>query len=469
LYFCKKIILKKYISIAVLFFLASFSFSQNSVSYKVTGLKSEKAYLSAIYGSLQTIVDSCTISKGLIEFKNTSALPVGVYRISFEDSLYTDIIINNETIIMSNNVADQLDSIKIISSRENKVYYDYWRMSTYINDSVQMITKIGNAIYEANHHKLTPDLDSMARKAYRLTATLDSFTSQLINANPGLYASKLLKAYITPDWTEYKKTPGAKIYKNKSGFLKEHFFDNIDFSDSTLLNSEVFYVLCNDYLTRFVDPETDSNYIAAVDFILNKALPYQPVYKYILNLFVNTFSDTEWEETFIHLIDNYVLKNTCGPGEHDKKMSERAAALKRLKPGNKAPEIILNDVNGTSRNLYEINAKVILIMFWSSECEHCEEVIPQIIHIYSVYKPLGLEVFAVSVDTDRKSWTNAVSKNGSDWINVSDLKGFQSPVIAAYNAYSTPTFYLLDAEKKIISHPYSPKQMSDGLQNAFGK
>ncbi len=462
--------MKKVFFISAIFFLAvTFSFAQYSVSYKIKGLKSDKAYLSAVYGSLYNIIDSCTISGGMIEFKKTSAIPVGVYRISFDDSLYTDIIINNEEILMSNNIGDQLDSIKIIKSHENKVYFEYWRMSTYLNDSIQMITKIGNAIYEANNHKLTPDLDSMARKAYILSAKIDSITEQLIINNPGLYVSKLLKAYITPDWAEYKKIPGAKIYKNRNSFLKEHFFDNIDFSDSTLLNSEVFYVLCNDYLTRFVDPETDSNYITAVDFILNKAAPYKLVYNYILNLFVSTFSDTEWEETFIHLVDNYLLKNTCSQGEHDKKMSERVAVMKKLKPGNKAPEISLNDVNGIYRNLYEVNAKVTLIMFWSSECEHCEEVIPQIIHIYSMYKPMGLEVFAVSVDTDRKSWISAVNKNGSDWINVSDLKGFQSPVIAAYNAFSTPTFYLLDADKKIISHPYSPKQMTEGLQNAFGK
>lgn len=461
----------KKLFIALLIFLISigFSLAQQAVSYTIAGLKDGKAYLLAVHGGRQDPVDSCHTLNGLIEFKNTAALPAGVYRISFEDSLFTDIIINNEVVIMSNNMDNMLDSLKILSSKENKIYYDFWRLSTYINDTIDLISDLGNKIYEENGHVLTPDLDSMARKTRDLSAKLDYFTNQLITRNPGLYASKLLKAYVSPDWSAYKKTAGAKSYKSKHLFLKEHYFDHIDFSDSTLLNSEVFYVLCNDYLARFAEPETDSTYIAAIDFILNKTQQNSPVYNYILNLFVSTFDDTEWEETFIHLVDNYLSKNTCTPSEYDKNMTERAAVLKTLKPGNKAPGIVLNDIDGKPKDLYSVQAKVTVLMFWSSQCEHCEAVMPQMLHTYSVYHPLGLEIFAVSADSDKKAWTDAVNKHELKWINVSDLKGFQSPVIIAYNAYSTPTFFLLDKEKNIISHPYSPKEMSERLQKAFGK
>jgi len=456
---------------ALLIFLVSvgFSFAQHSVSYTITGLKNSRIYLSAVHGSRYDVVDSSNSVNGRIEFKNIANLPVGVYRISFADSLFTDVILNNENVVIANKLDNLTGGMNIISSEENKIYYEYWRMSSTINDSIQLISELGDAIYKSNNYKRTPDLDSMALKVYLLSEKLNKYTYQLVSKSQGLYVNKLLKAYATPDWPAYKKTTGAKTYKNKYAFLKEHFFDNIDFSDSTLLNSEVFYVLCTDYLTKYADPATDSNYMAAIDFILNKAQPYPPVYKYILNLFVNTFDDTEWVETFIHLVDDYLAKNTCTTDEHDRNMSERAAVLKKLKPGNKAPEIILYDVDGKPVSLYATKSKVTLLMFWSSECEHCEEVMSQINNTYSLYKPLGLEVFAVSADTDKNSWISAVKKYELTWINVSDLKGFQSPAIIAYNAYSTPTFFLLDSEKNIISHPYSPKEMAEGLQKALEK
>ncbi|HPS26373.1 MAG TPA: redoxin domain-containing protein [Bacteroidales bacterium] len=449
--------------------LSGFSFAQHTVSYQVSGLTNSKAYLLSKYGSTYKTVDSCVATQGAIVFNHSSSQPAGVYRIAFADSLFTDIILNHENVRLSSRIGNLSDSLKILESTENQVYHEYWIISSHIQDTIDLISVAGNKIYEENGHKLTPTLDSMARKTYQLSAQLDQITNQLIIKNPGLYVTKLLKAYVTPDWQAYKKTPGAKIYKNKNAFLKEHYFDNVDFSDFTLLYSEVFYVLCNDYLSGFVNPETDSGYIAAVDFILSKAQPESPVYSYLLNLLVNTFEDTEWEETFIHLVDNYLLKNTCTPDEHDKNMTERAAVMKQLRPGKLAPAIMLNNSEGKPITLYDLDAKVILLVFWSSVCEHCEKAMPQLQQIYETYHPLGLEIMAISADTDKKSWLEAINRQGLKWINVADLKGFESPVIKTYNAYSTPTFFLLDHEKKIISHPYSPKAMMEGLEKAFGK
>ncbi|HNX06575.1 MAG TPA: DUF4369 domain-containing protein, partial [Bacteroidales bacterium] len=251
--------------------LSGFSFAQHTVSYQVSGLTNSKAYLLSKYGSTYKTVDSCVATQGAIVFNHSSSQPAGVYRIAFADSLFTDIILNHENVRLSSRIGNLSDSLKILESTENQVYHEYWIISSHIQDTIDLISVAGNKIYEENGHKLTPTLDSMARKTYQLSAQLDQITNQLIIKNPGLYVTKLLKAYVTPDWQAYKKTPGAKIYKNKNAFLKEHYFDHVDFSDSTLLYSEVFYILCNDYLSSFVNPETDSGYIAAVDFILSKA------------------------------------------------------------------------------------------------------------------------------------------------------------------------------------------------------
>jgi len=460
---------KIFSSLLLVLLVTGLSFAQLSLTYTIHGLQNGKVYLSSVYGSLHEPVDSCSSSDGIIIFNKIEKHPTGVYRISFQDSLYTDVILNHENVIMANDIKNLSGSIRIIESEENKIFYEYWQMEWPINDSIRIISKLGDAIYEANGHKLTPDLDSMALKAYQLSDKLDKYTYSLISKSQGLYVCKLLKAYVTPDWPAYKKTPGVQFYKSKHAFLKEHFFDNVDFSDSTLLNSEVFYVLCTDYLSKFVDTENDSNYIAAVDFVLNKAQPFKPVYDYILNLFIHTFEDTEWEATFIHLVDDYLSKNTCTADESSATLSERSAALKKLKPDLKAPDIQMNDEAGKPVSLYAIKAKVILLMFWSPDCEHCEGVMPQIQHIYATYHPLGLEVMAASIDLDKNAWISAINKYGMKWICVSDHLGFQSPVVKAYNAYSTPTFFLLDSEKNIITHPYSPKQMAEALQKVFGK
>ncbi|MCK9612296.1 MAG: thioredoxin-like domain-containing protein [Bacteroidales bacterium] len=448
------------------FIVYSFSSAQPSITYTITGLNDCKSTLYSTHGSLHFSVDSCISSKGCINFAGNSNLSPGVYRISFMDSLFTDIIVNHEDIVMTNNIYNLIDSLKVISSEENKIYHEYWRAFADINDSIELISELGNVIYEANNHTFTPDLDSMAHKANKFSKKLDSITNSLIIKSQGLYVEKLLKAYLTPDWNEYKKRSDAKKYRNKYEFLKEHFFDNIDFSDSTLLNSEVFYVLSTKYLTEYIDAKSDSAYIKALNFILEKTTPTTPVYDYLLHLFLNTFED-ESEDVFLFLVDNYLLKNTCQQTEQILKISERAEIIKKLKPENPAPDFTVNDINTKPVTLYSLQAKNILLMFWSSDCSHCEEAMPQIIEIFSRYKPLGLEIVSFAIDKNINQWKNAVTKNKMNWINVSDLLGFESPVIKTYNAYSTPTFYLIDSNKIIISRIYSPKQMNEVLERAF--
>ena len=42
-----------------------------------------------------------------------------------------------------------------------------------------------------------------------------------------------------------------------------------------------------------------------------------------------------------------------------------------------------------------------------------------------------------------------------------------SPVIENYNVYRTPTFFLLNADKTILAHPQSPKEMKESLDKAL--
>ena len=446
------------------------SVAQYHINYDVKGLKPAEVYLSSIKGSSYTPIDSVYSENEQIKFNIPETLPVGIYRISFGKNLFTDVVLNHENVVMQNDLESMLDKLEVIESEENKIYYDYWRTSLYINDSIDLISKIGQKLFEANNKVMTHDLDSMASKAYYLDKYLETHTLSLLDKSKGMYVHKLLNAYLEPNYEAYKKQADAIKYKTRRAYLKEHFFDRIDFTDSTLLNSEVFYVLCTDYLTKYVvEEESDSNYIRAVDLILKKTTPDSPVYKYILYLLIDTYEDTPWEATYIHLVDDYLLKNTCEQTSSNQSIAQRAAIMKTLKPGLPATDFTLQSSLGNPINLYSVQAKAVLLLFWSSTCPHCEKVMPQLLDVYQQYHALGLEIVAVSLDTDKKSWLNAIAKNQMKWINVSDLKGIKSYVIKSYNANSTPTFFLLDADKKIIKHPYSPDELMEGLEGVFKK
>jgi peroxiredoxin len=461
--------MKKILFVVFLSLISLNLFSQQGyhIRYTVKGLANGKAYLAVCRGNIRIPVDTTSVVNGVIDFKKKKPLPVGVYRIIFKDSSFTDLVFNNEDVVMENQLPYLRANLKIIKSEETKIFYEYWNTSRQLKDSIDETIKIGEVIYKNNGGVFTSDLDSMQKRVVLLNSNLKNFTTRLIEKSKGMFVQKLLKAYLSPDYEVYLKKPEAFQYKSRFSFLKDHYFDNVDFADSSLLNTEVFYQLANDYISTFSDPPTTDSYIRTIGFVLGKASDSKPVYNYLLNLMMNTFETSDFEEVYVYLIENYYLQNTCESGSGHKTIAAKAEALKKLEIGNSAPEIKMGDVNGNLTSLYSINTKAVLLLFWSAECQHCEAAMLELINIYNDYKPKGLEIFGVSIDTVRSLWIEGISKNNLKWFNVSDLKGLKSEYISSYNIWHTPTFYLLNKEKAIIARPLSVEQLKAKLKEIF--
>ena len=71
----------------------------------------------------------------------------------------------------------------------------------------------------------------------------------------------------------------------------------------------------------------------------------------------------------------------------------------------------------------------------------------------------SFEVVAVSLDEKRDDWLNFISENNLDWINLSDLKGWESKASADYYIYATPTMFMLDSGLKIIAKPTNLEEL----------
>lgn len=118
--------------------------------------------------------------------------------------------------------------------------------------------------------------------------------------------------------------------------------------------------------------------------------------------------------------------------------------------GVNSPDITLPNANGREVSLASLPNKVILIQFWSAKNRDSRIQNEALVDLYSKYKSKGLEIYQVSVDTDRAAWLNAIEQDRLDWINVGDMKG---SVIAAnlYNIQVIPSNYILDKDKRVVA------------------
>jgi hypothetical protein len=89
---------------------------------------------------------------------------------------------------------------------------------------------------------------------------------------------------------------------------------------------------------------------------------------------------------------------------------------------------------------------------------------PQLKELYEKQKPKRFEVMTVSLDTSRNEWITFLHEQKLNWINCSELKGFNSVSSDEYNIFATPTMFLLDREKRIIAKPISYRELEQDLK-----
>lgn len=108
------------------------------------------------------------------------------------------------------------------------------------------------------------------------------------------------------------------------------------------------------------------------------------------------------------------------------------------------PDIKSKDINGNVVSLQALDSKAVILFFWTvtdpeSKILNQETYKP----VYQDYHDKGLEIFAVSLDTDKAAWASVVKSQELPWVNVNDGLGASSPAATLYNVTSLPRAYLI--------------------------
>jgi thiol-disulfide isomerase/thioredoxin len=146
-------------------------------------------------------------------------------------------------------------------------------------------------------------------------------------------------------------------------------------------------------------------------------------------------------------------------------------AKDKLVDGSEAPEIALEDLSGNIRKLSSLRGKVVLVDFWASWCQPCRVENPNLVRMYENFKAKGFEVFSVSLDgldrqmDPRQEWMDAITADNLSWEHhVSDLKGWDTPLLEQYGFTGIPFTVLVDRDGKVIAKNLRGQALEDKLK-----
>ena len=71
--------------------------------------------------------------------------------------------------------------------------------------------------------------------------------------------------------------------------------------------------------------------------------------------------------------------------------------------------------------------------------------------MYKEFHSKGLNIIGVSLDDDAAKWKDAIAKDGLNWYQISNLKGWQDPIALQYQVNEIPTTFVIDASGKILA------------------
>lgn len=457
-------------TILVLLFFLNISFAQHHANFICKNFPDQKVFLKLIKGGTLVLADSSYLKNEMLQFEFKSDAPMGLYLIKLNDSLYFDFLYHKQNIAIQLNGGVLPENIDVLKSDENKIYYQYLVYDYHYNQKSDVIYHSGNSLYSGNRMANAAKLDSLKSELRILEDNKKEFVNNLILAHPEKIITKIIKALQWPDYRQYAKLHPDSII-SEFDFYKIHFFDNVNFNDTILINTPILFDITYAYLKEFVDTPSIKNYCAAVDFILQKASANKQVKQYLVNLFISSFRTSKGlEKVSAHIMNKYILPSQIKDDSLRNKLINEIIFKKELLPGDSAPDIVLPTTNHNLLRLYDVDAKAILVVFWSPDCDHCVQSLPALKKVYKKFSNKGLKIFMVSIDLDYKFWVHAIQDlEITDWIHVSDNKGMENPYIYIYHLNRTPAFYLLNENKIIFSIPTKVKEISKDLQTLLGK
>lgn len=128
---------------------------------------------------------------------------------------------------------------------------------------------------------------------------------------------------------------------------------------------------------------------------------------------------------------------------------EYAEEIERMATGKPAPDFTATTLGGRTVSLSSFEGKVLLLVFWRTECEACAQQHPELERAERRFRHLGFRVLGINLDADVERAASQAKEAGIRWQVVASGAGMTDPIARAYGVRDVPMSYLIGRDGTI--------------------
>ena len=256
--------MRKILLLTLLLMISLYSFSQLKNGYEIDimihGLQDSTVFLAYHLGDKQYVKDTLKLDKsGHGKVMGQEILPQGIYMIVLPSKKYFEILLSkNQHFALTCSYDDYFNSLKFTGSDENSAFVEYQKKWIKMQ---QHASEIAKRIQNNKSNNDSLKILSSAQK--QVEDNMKTYLKSVVNANNGNLLATLVKAMLPVEVPEfsipsYVRNPDSVRWIRNYNYNKDHFFDNVDFTDERLLRTPILYARLNAFFTNVVIQSPDS-------------------------------------------------------------------------------------------------------------------------------------------------------------------------------------------------------------------
>ncbi len=447
--------MKHTISVLFVGFLINLSIAQKPVDIKIRidNYNQGKLLFSYYYGGNIYVKDTLKqTADGSFKIQLDSVLPQGMYVLyTLPDKQNIEIILNkNQQFNISTDFNQLILSLKSEGSLDNELYFKCLKE---IENRKSEVTDLSTKLeyLKGRDDRLT---EQMRARIQEIGDSIRIQQLSILNKYPDLLAKKYVLAAREPDFPKFDLNNKQQLLEMRWR-QKNHFFDNIDFSDlrhyrSPFVFNQLKFLIGN--YSRHPDSLESITSLIINKFSVSVA-SYQIYFDWLIKYYALT-NQTGFDRGYVYMVKNYIMKaktpwiNTTDSLQFVKS----ALAFEKILIGNLAPDINLPDKMGMNLRLYNMDSVYTIVYFGDPDCAHCKEALPILLEIYDTYNKEGLGIYGVCTRLGHGSEKcfRYAEANLVKFPMVADGEKV-AKVLSDYNLTTYPQYFILDRNKKIVA------------------